>query len=130
MNSQLVFRNVMLRESVNERTRRAFSLIEVMVVVVVIGILAVMALPAFQKVRSASQDKSVLNNARQLSAAADSYFLETGAGFVASLSLIGPSNYVKVFDPVANETYPLYYTQGVTITVLGVGAARTITYSP
>jgi type IV pilus assembly protein PilA len=100
------------------------------VVVVIIGVLAALALPAFQRVRAASQDKSVLNNARQMAAAADSYFLETGSGFAASSSLVGPANYVKIFDPVANETYPSNYTQGVTVTVTGVGAARTITYSP
>lgn len=111
-------------------SNHAFSLLEIMVVVVVIGVLATLALPAFQKVRSASQDKSVLNNARQMAAAADAYFLESGANFAASTQLIGASNYVKVFDPVANETYPTAYTQGVTVTVLGVGGARTITYSP
>jgi type IV pilus assembly protein PilA len=40
-----------------------------MIVVVIIGLLAAMAIPAFQKVRTGSQDKTVLNNARQLSAA-------------------------------------------------------------
>jgi hypothetical protein len=37
-----------------------------MIVVVIIGLLAAMAIPAFQKVRVASQDKAVLNNARQM----------------------------------------------------------------
>lgn len=116
--------------NLSHRSNHAFSLIEIMVVVVVIGVLATLALPAFQKIRSASQDKSVLNNARQMSAAADAYFLESGANFAAPTQLIGASNYVKVFDPVANEAYPTAYTQGVTVTVLGVGGARTITYSP
>src|SRR5688572_24074371 len=46
----------------------AFTLVEIMIVVVIIGLLVTMAMPAFQKIRSASQDKAVLNNARQLSA--------------------------------------------------------------
>ncbi len=117
--------------SIARRSRNdAFSLIEIMVVVVVIGLLAAMAIPAFQRVRATSQDKSVLNNARQMAAAADAYFLESGSNFAASTSLIGAPNYVKVFDPVAGETYPIDYTQGVTVTVTGVGGARTITYSP
>lgn len=101
-----------------------------MIVVVIIGLLASMALPAWQKIRSASQDKAVLNNARQLAAAADQYFLETGANLAASTNLIGATNYVKVMSTVAAETYPDMYTQGVTITVTGVAGSRTITYSP
>ena len=57
---------------------KGFTLVEIMIVVVIIGLLAAMAIPAFQKVRQSSQDKAVLNNARQLSAGADQYFLENG----------------------------------------------------
>ena len=110
--------------------RRAFSLVEIMIVVVIIGLLAAMAIPAFQKVRQSSQDKSILNNARQLAAAADQYFLENGVSTVQQTSLVGATNYVKALNLVANETYPDSYTQGVTITVAGVAGARTVTYAP
>jgi type IV pilus assembly protein PilA len=78
----------------------------------------------------ASQDKAVLNNARQMAAAADSYFLESGATFAASSNLVGATNYVRTLNTVAGETYPTNYTQGVTLTISGIANARTLTYAP
>ena len=112
------------------RSSKGFTLVEIMIVVVIIGLLAAMAIPAFQKVRTNSQDKAVLNNARQLSAAADQYYLENGVSTVGQTYLIGPTSYVKALNSVANETYPATFTQGITVTVAGVAGVRTITYAP
>jgi type IV pilus assembly protein PilA len=120
----------MQTSSVLARARRGFTLVEIMIVVVIIGLLAAMAIPAFQKVRTSSQDKAVSNNARQLAAAADQYFLENGVSSVTQGSLVGATNYVKSLNLVANETYPAAYTQGITLTVEGVAGQRTITYAP
>ena len=114
----------------NTRSKSAFTLVEIMIVVVIIGLLAAMAIPAFQKVRQSSQDKAVLNNARQLSAAADQFYLENGVSTALPTSLIGATNYVKAVNTVASETYPTGYTQGITITITGVAGSRTITYAP
>ena len=112
-----------------KQSRQGFTLVEIMIVVVIIGLLAAMAIPAFQKVRQSSQDKAVMNNARQLGAAADQYFLENGTSTANITSLVGSSYYIKALNTVANESYPQTYTQGVTITITGIAGARTVTYS-
>jgi type IV pilus assembly protein PilA len=112
------------------KQNKGFTLVEIMIVVVIIGLLASMAIPAFQKVRTNSQDKAVLNNARQLSAASDQYYLENGVSTVTISDLIGPTTYVKALNSVALENYPAGFSQGTTITITSVAGARTITYSP
>ena len=44
--------------------------------------------------------------------------------------LVGPVKYIKNFSTVANETYPVGYTQGVAITITGVSDAHTVTHTP
>ena len=107
---------------------KGFTLVEIMIVVVIIGLLAAMAIPAFQKVRQSSQDKAVLNNMRQLGSAADQYFLENGTSNVTITALVGASAYIKSLSTVAGESYPTQYTQGTPITVTNIAGARTITY--
>jgi prepilin-type N-terminal cleavage/methylation domain-containing protein len=58
------------------RSTKGFTLVEIMIVVVIIGLLAAMAIPAFQKVRESSIGKTMDNDARQLASAAQQYILE------------------------------------------------------
>ncbi len=113
------------------RKTQGFTLVEIMIVVVIIGLLAAMAIPAFQKVRASSQDKAVTNNLRQISAAADQYYLETGQTTVQSAQLVGTnsSNYIKAVQTVAGEAYTADLQQGSAITATPVAGQRTITYS-
>jgi len=99
-----------------------------MIVVVLIGLLASIAIPAFKKVRDTSQDKAVLNNAKQLGNAADQYFMETGKTTILVSALVGP--YVKTLDTVASEIYPTAITASQAVTVNNVAGQRTVTYAP
>jgi prepilin-type N-terminal cleavage/methylation domain-containing protein len=65
------------------RSNKGFTLVEIMIVVVIIGLLAAMAIPAFQKVRTSSIEKTALNDGRLLGAAAQQYFMENGCSSVA-----------------------------------------------
>ena len=112
----------------NTHSSKGFTLVEIMIVVVIIGLLAAMAIPAFQKVRNDSQDKAITNNMRQLSGGANQFFLENGTQQVNLTKLVGSSAYVKVLSTVANETYPTDFTQNAPIIVSGIAGTRTLTY--
>lgn len=104
------------------RSHKGFTLVEIMIVVVIIGLLATMALPLWMKIRSAAQEKTILNNLRQLSAAAQQYFTEHGVSTAAYDSLVGPDLYVKTIATVAKENYPTVYYQTDTA-IVATGSA-------
>lgn len=101
-----------------------------MITVTIIGMLAAFAIPQFQKIRVRSQDAAVLNNIRQLATASSQFYLQNGVTVATFADLVGSDKYVKVMSALASETYPDSYTQGVTITVTGVGGDRTLYYQP
>jgi len=116
----------------NNKSKKGFTLVEIMIVVVIIGLLAAMAIPAFQKVRATSQDKAVTNNLRQLASGAQQYMLEYGVGTVATTSLFSAGYLTTITDDtkVANETYPTQIDADDTeISATGVAGARTVTYT-
>jgi type IV pilus assembly protein PilA len=87
----------------NFRSSKGFTLVEIMIVVVIIGLLAAMAIPAFTKVRQASQEKTLVNDARQIASGAAQYYLEKGASQVAATFIVNTlttptlQGYVKQF---------------------------------
>ena len=111
----------------DKNSKKGFTLVEIMIVVVIIGLLAAMAIPAFNKVRATSQDKAVINNLRQYSSAAQQYMLDEGVVAVINANIIGLGKHIQTLDQVADETYDLTVltnTTRLSTTVSG----RTINY--
>ncbi|WP_269543048.1 type II secretion system protein [Cerasicoccus fimbriatus] len=87
----------------NTKSKKGFTLVEIMIVVVIIGLLAAMAIPAFQKVREQSREKAITNNLRQIASAGQQYILEEGVTQATYAQLEG--DYFNEISAVADETY-------------------------
>jgi type IV pilus assembly protein PilA len=115
-----------------QKSRKGFTLVEIMIVVVIIGLLAAMAIPAFAKVRQQSRLKAVLNNLRQLGNAAQSYMLEKSATQAGYTDIVGTGTdfYLHNMTPVVDEDYTSFTilngASQVSITSASLG---TITYN-
>jgi type IV pilus assembly protein PilA len=115
----------------SRRPSNGFAAREILAVLALVaGILTAVAYTGYRKVRQSSEDKGVICVVRQLSAAADQYYLENSVSTVELRQLVGATNYIKAINTVAGESYPLRYTQGMTMTVTGVAGTRTVTYAP
>ena len=100
----------------NKRTF-GFTLVEIMIVVTIIGILASLAVPAFQKARWKAMETSIRNNLRQMWGAAQQYMLENGVNQVRMSDIIAWSpkgctsssgtngGYTSILQQVASEDY-------------------------
>jgi type IV pilus assembly protein PilA len=91
---------------------------------VTVGLLAAMAIPAFNKVRTTAQQKAITNNLRQFASGGQQYMLEKGVDHATYSDIVGtgPDKYIRPIIPVAGEDYTHLVIHS-TDTVLGVTTA-------
>jgi len=106
------------------KRQHGFTLVEIMIVVTIIGILASLAVPAFQRARWKALETSIRNNLRQIWGAAQQYMLENGVDKVDTSTIVGwvkkgaseiqgkDEGFTSVIQQVSDEEYDKigYYT--------------------
>jgi type IV pilus assembly protein PilA len=116
------------------RSKKGFTLVEIMIVVVIIGLLAAMAIPAFQKVRRSSIGKAMANDARQIGAAMQQIALEypadTGNGVAFTIGVDTQGNLTNaVLGGITANKITEYVSKISRGTNNPGGAAGTIVYT-
>ena len=75
-------------------------------------------------------ERAILNNLRQLAAAADQYYLENGKNTTNYDELVGETKYVKSLTPLNGESYrAIQFVQGRKMTVTTAGG-YSVSYDP
>ena len=80
------------------KRNRAFTLVEIMIVVLIIGILMAIAVPNFVKARESSRSKSCIANLKQIDSAKEQWAMDAqkDAGDAAAMTnLVGATLYLK-----------------------------------
>ena len=110
-------------------TNKAFTLIEILVVVLIIGILAAIAVPQYQKSVAKSAAQELVIQGRALMTAQSEYFLANGsfAKDLSALSLTFPNNSWECF-PNYCQNGSLKYSYGVTFEVTNNFTGDTTTH--
>ncbi len=82
----------------NSLRHRAFTLVEIMIVVLIIGILMAIAVPNFVKARDSSRKNSCIANLKQIDSAKEQWAMDNkkdAGAAVAMTNLVGSTNYIK-----------------------------------
>src|ERR1700726_550429 len=75
--------------------RKAFTLVEIMIVVAIIALLAAIAVPGFLRARKRSQASRILNDLRMIDSAVDQYAIETNGSTGSPVAVTDWTSYVK-----------------------------------
>lgn len=83
---------------ISHNARRAFTLVEIMIVVLIIGILLAIAVPNFIRARESSRAKSCVANLKQIDSGKEQWAIDnkkTSADTPTEADLYGADKYVK-----------------------------------
>ena len=89
------------------KSRRGFTLVEIMIVVAIIGLLAAIAIPNFIRARATAQKNACIANLKQLQGAIQVWAIDQGAasdGTFTTGDIVG--NYLKSWPREGTVTYP------------------------
>lgn len=106
------------------KSHKAFTLVEIMIVVAIIALLAAIAVPGFLRARKRSQASKILNDLRMIDSAVDQYAIETNRKTGDTVGTADWTNYLKKGS--------LLYNNGNSIlgTAYGVQTVDTIPQVP
>ena len=76
------------------KARRAFTLVEIMIVVLIIGILLAIAIPNFIRARESSRAKSCQANLKQIDSSTEQYLMDNKTTTYPALTALAPT-YLK-----------------------------------
>jgi prepilin-type N-terminal cleavage/methylation domain-containing protein len=93
-----------------KQSRRAFTLVEIMIVVAIIALLAAIAVPGFLRARKRSQASRILNDLRMIDSAVDQYAIETNRKTGDSVGTADWTNYLKKGSALYNSAKSLLGT--------------------
>ena len=101
-------------KNLKNNANRAFTLVEIMIVVLIIGILLAIAVPNFIRAREQSRAKSCSANLKQFDSAKEQYAMDNRANAgdtVTFAQLIGPTLYIKATPQCPSNTLPYSATE-------------------
>jgi prepilin-type N-terminal cleavage/methylation domain-containing protein len=77
------------------KSRRGFTLVEIMIVVAIIALLASIAVPGFLRARKRSQASRIINDLRLIDGAIDMYAIESNKATGATVAVSDWTKYIK-----------------------------------
>jgi prepilin-type N-terminal cleavage/methylation domain-containing protein len=85
----------MFPQSLKNKRRGGFTLVEIMIVVAIIALLAAIAVPGFLRARKRSQASRIINDLRMIDSAMDQYAIETAKKTGDTVLVADWQRYVK-----------------------------------